>query len=387
MASLIRRASGLKYSNPRIFIWARRVFSSEGGSKTVLGSEKDAVGFPSMNKHKRDSFADYGDKLHLSPLFLESSRSYTEDCKIELVDNATWQVSSSLADVWKGNDVVGFEGTPVFGDIEGDNCNGKVNYELADDQDPDFDVIEDMRVRGNLFYKLDKHSKEYEEYKFEFHRRNSSKNMNDQKEDTKKKTKQIASSSRNEKDTKCKEKPKEIKREKSNNCSGIAMEKLKSFKGNEKNEFLIPVLQMGSDMDGKKLRVPTFNQLTAPYHEPFCLDIYVSKGSVRASIIHRATSKVVAVAHSISKDMKFDLGSTKNRSTCVAVGEVLAQRALADDIHNVVYTPRKGEVLQGKLQLVLQSIIDHGVAVKVKLKQTKVKKGGHFQQKLESNVH
>lgn len=186
MASLIRRASGLKYSNPRIFIWARRVFSSEGGSKTVLGSEKDAVGFPSMNKHKRDSFADYGDKLHLSPLFLESSRSYTEDCKIELVDNATWQVSSSLADVWKGNDVVGFEGTPVFGDIEGDNCNGKVNYELADDQDPDFDVIEDMRVRGNLFYKLDKHSKEYEEYKFEFHRRNSSKNMNDQKEDTKK---------------------------------------------------------------------------------------------------------------------------------------------------------------------------------------------------------
>lgn len=375
------------YANSRILIWARGKFSSEG-SKTVIGSEKDAIGFPPGNKHKKDSFVDYGDKLHLSPLFLENSRSYTEDCKIELVDNETWQVSSSLADVWKGNGEVGFEGMTLIGDEEEDNCDGKVDYEVADEQDRDFDVIEDMRVRGNLFYKLDKHSKEYEEYKFEFHRRNSSKNMNDQKEDTKKKAKQSASASRNEKDTKCKEKQKEIKREKSNNnSSGLAMEKLNSFQGFGKNEFLIPGLQMGGDVDGKKLRVPTFNQLTAPYHEPFCLDIYVSKGSVRASIIHRATSKVVAVAHSISKDMKFDLGSTKNRSTCVAVGKVLAQRALADDIHNVVYTPRKDEVLQGKLQLVLQSIIDHGVVVKVKLKQRKVKKGGHFQQKHESNVH
>ncbi|KAB1670461.1 hypothetical protein ES319_1Z163000v1 [Gossypium barbadense] len=117
----------------------------------------------------------------------------------------------------------------------------------------------------------------------------------------------------------------------------------------------------------KKVRTPTFNQLTGPYHEPFCLDIYISKASVRACIIHRATSKVVAVAHSISKDMKIDLGSTRNASACAAVGLILAQRALDDDIHDVIYTPRKGDKLEGKLQIVLESIIDNGVNVKVNL--------------------
>ena len=126
----------------------------------------------------------------------------------------------------------------------------------------------------------------------------------------------------------------------------------------------------------KKVRTPTFNQLTAPYHEPFCLDIFISKASVRACIVHRMTSKVVAVAHSISKDMKFDLASTRNSTACSAVGSVLAQRALADDIHDVVYTPRKGERLEGKLQLVLQSVIDNGINVKVKIKQKKYKKLG-----------
>ena len=88
------------------------------------------------------------------------------------------------------------------------------------------------------------------------------------------------------------------------------------------------------------------------------------------------TSKVVAVAHSISKDMKFDLASTRNVNACGAVGAVLAQRALADDIHDVVYTPRKGDRLEGKLQIVLQSIIDNGVNVKVKLKQKRPIGGG-----------
>lgn len=124
----------------------------------------------------------------------------------------------------------------------------------------------------------------------------------------------------------------------------------------------------------KKQRVPTFNQLTGPYHEPFCLDIYISKASVRACIVHRVTSKVVVVAHSISKDLKFDLTSTKNKTTCAAVGKILAQRALADDIHDIIYTPRKGERVEGKLQIVLNSIIDSGINVKLKIKQRQKKK-------------
>ncbi|KAI8004592.1 hypothetical protein LOK49_LG08G02966 [Camellia lanceoleosa] len=127
----------------------------------------------------------------------------------------------------------------------------------------------------------------------------------------------------------------------------------------------------------KKVRTPTFNQLTALtmnrllgylHIERVCPGLYYS----------RATSKVVAVAHSISKDMKFDLASTRNATACAAVGEVLAQRALADDIHNAVYTPRKGEKLEGKLQIVLQAIIDNGVNVKVKIKQKKRKHGNQL---------
>ena len=81
------------------------------------------------------------------------------------------------------------------------------------------------------------------------------------------------------------------------------------------------------------------------------------------------TSKVVAVAHSISKDLKFDLNSRKDAKACATVGGVFAQQAIEDDIHNVVHTPRKGDKIEGKLQVVLQSIIDNGIDVKVKLKQ------------------
>ncbi|KAG8373067.1 hypothetical protein BUALT_Bualt12G0132200 [Buddleja alternifolia] len=151
--------------------------------------------------------------------------------------------------------------------------------------------------------------------------------------------------------------------------------KRESISRHDQNEHLVSRLhELGDSCIVKKQRTLTFNQQTAPYHEPFCLDIYISTGSVRASIIHRATSNVVVVSHSISKDMKFDLGSTKNRIACAAVGGVLARRALADDIHNVVYTPRRGEKLEGKLQIVLKSIIDGGVDVKVKLKQNKSRK-------------
>jgi hypothetical protein len=91
------------------------------------------------------------------------------------------------------------------------------------------------------------------------------------------------------------------------------------------------------------------------------------------------TSRVVAVAHSISKDMKFDLGSRKGKGmkACAAVGAVLAKRALEDDIHNAVYTPRKGDRVEGKIEVVLHAIIDNGVDVKVKLKQRKLIKVFH----------
>jgi ribosomal protein L18 len=91
------------------------------------------------------------------------------------------------------------------------------------------------------------------------------------------------------------------------------------------------------------------------------------------------TSRVVAVAHSISKDMKFVLGSRKCKGmkACTAVGALLAKRALEDDIHNALYTHRKGDRSEGKIEVVLRAIIENGVDVKVKLKQRKPVKVFH----------
>lgn len=305
----------------------------------------------------------YSSGIQLSPLFSDRT-SHFGGYDIELVDDDTWKVSAGLAHAWRGLD---------------DDMKARSSVNAIDDDstsvedDNDFDEIDNLRIRGDLFYKLDRDSKEFEEYSFDFHRRKSSKTRDNKKESEKKETskgksdlkeRKTKEASKRENDVGAKESKKKM-----NQHQDYASSDKELLKG-----FVIKSNMESCYGEKKKVRTPTFNQLTAPYHEPFCLDIYISKASVRACIVHRVTSKVVAVAHSISKDMKFDLGSTRNAAACAAVGGILAQRALADDIHDVVYTPRKGERLEGKLQIVLQSIIDNGVNVKVKLKQKKARK-------------
>ncbi|KAK1390545.1 Ribosomal L18p domain-containing protein [Heracleum sosnowskyi] len=296
---------------------------------------------------------------------LSDSRDNVKDYKIEIVDNQTWGVSAGLADAWRG---VG-----QMKDLRNDVVDEFDAYVPSNDSDPDLDEIEDMRIRGNLFYKLDKDSKEYEEYNHEFLRKKSSKNKGGQNEtNTEKQSRNsdpIADRPSKNKDGQKESKMKE-------NVTGFSVGSVKLHNFNENYHLTSSLDQIHGVRDGRKVRTPTFNQITAAYHEPFCLDIYISKASVRACIVHRATSKVVVVAHSISKDMKFDLGSTRNATACAAVGKVLAQRALADDIHNAVYTPRRGEKLEGKLLVVLESVIKNGINVKVKIKQRKFKKSG-----------
>ncbi|XP_012481868.1 uncharacterized protein LOC105796650 isoform X1 [Gossypium raimondii] len=304
--------------------------------------------FPPVINKEDTKPTNYSSKIYLSPLFNDCSFKLGSN-GIELVDDETWRVSSGLAHAYKGFDGE-METLPSMEAVDQRVDNGSPISE--DDQD--FDDIDNMRIRGNLFYKIDRGSKEFEEYAYDFHRKKGPKNKDDRKE------------SKNKESLHKKDDPKESKRlEKSN------VKLLKDVKNGSVRNIPDKVEVCSAE---KKVRTPTFNQLTGPYHEPFCLDIYISKASVRACIIHRATSKVVAVAHSISKDMKFDLGSTRNASACAAVGLILAQRALDDDIHDVIYTPRKGDRLEGKLQIVLQSIIDNGVNVKVKLKQRRPKK-------------
>ncbi|XP_055960765.1 uncharacterized protein LOC126670467 [Mercurialis annua] len=272
--------------------------------------------------------------IHLSPLFSNEKQSYN-GYNIELLDDETWQVKSGLTRLWNASANTGEANSATASAFDE---QGEGNAALQNDSE--LDEIDNMRIRGNLFYKLDKNSKEFEEYNLDFHKKKQSKKSGNLKESKKNENPKA-------------EKPPKI----------VVNEKIYSLN----LDFVDGV----KSVEKKKVRTPTFNQLTGPYHEPFCLDIFISKGSVRACVIHRVTSKVVAVAHSISKDLKFDLSSTKNAAACAAVGAILAQRALADDIHDIVYTPRKREKLEGKLQIVLQSIIDNGINVKVKLKQRK----------------
>lgn len=307
-----------------------------------------------LRSKSESTSSSYDHGLHRSPLFSKVG-DQSNDYKFDIVDDETWQASTGFANVWKDATAPSLVTNASHAQVANDAPRNSV--------DPDFDEIDDLRIRGNLFYKLDRDSKEYEEYNFDSHGRKSSKRKTDWRESKTKETPNSNSGSGVENVSKRKDEIRESK-----------------MKGNPRNNYGISLFDETEKPEGsivgKRQRVPTFNQLTAPYHEPFCLDIYISKASVRACIVHRATSKVVAVAHSISKDMKFDLGSTRNAAACDAVGKVLAQRALADDIHNVVYTPRKGEKLDGKLQNVLQSVINNGVWVKVKIKKTKVRKAG-----------
>lgn len=305
---------------------------------------KSLATIPIPNKED-DGAAEYSSTLHLSPIFSDPNHSSTR-YDIELVDGDAWRVSSGVAQAWQGRDCAASSGATSLAQQVIDSHPSHVEGEL------DFEDIDNMRVRGNLFYKLDRSSKEFEEYSLEFHRKKSSK----------------------------KENAKEVKKAKTSPYVTSKEEKLPKVQVTRSSSVIIPCVDEINDVHpvNKRQRTPTFNQLTGPYHEPFCLDIFISNASVRACIVHRVTSKVVAVAHSISKDMKFDLASTKNKTTCAAVGAILAQRALADDIHDVIYTPRKGERLEGKLHIVLQSIIDNGINVKVKIKQRAKKSFRHI---------
>ncbi|KAJ9550519.1 hypothetical protein OSB04_014564 [Centaurea solstitialis] len=289
-----------------------------------------------------------------SPLFSKFGNQ-SNDYKIDIVDDETWQASTGFANAWKDATAPSLVTNASHAQV--------ANSAPPNSVDPDVDEIDDLRICGKLFYKLDRDSKEYEEYNYDFHRRKSSKRKSDSRDSKGKETPNLKSVPEVENASRRKDEIRESK-----------------TKGNPRNNYGISrfdeMEKPEQSFIEKRQRVPTFNQLTAPYHEPFCLDIYISKASVRACIVHRATSKVVTVAHSISKDMKFDLGSTRNIAACDAVGKVLAQRALADDIHNVVYTPRKGEKLEGKLQSVLQSVVNNGVLVKVKIKKTNIRKAG-----------
>ncbi|XP_030460772.1 uncharacterized protein LOC115681051 isoform X2 [Syzygium oleosum] len=122
---------------------------------------------------------------------------------------------------------------------------------------------------------------------------------------------------------------------------------------------------------GKKSKNPnkhvSFKQRTIAYMEPFTLDVFISKRFVSASLTHRVTCKQVAVAGTNSKDIKAVLKSRSDIPACLAVGQILADRAREADVYTASYTPRERDKFEGKIRAVVQSLIDSGIDVKVYL--------------------
>ncbi|XP_073525753.1 uncharacterized protein [Phyllobates terribilis] len=288
----------------------------------------------SLNEDRSSHCKNHPDDLSFPPL-VPQDQSPLSSTEIKVFDSDTWELSSGLAFMSKSYSYRHQTNSFCRDEFNDEVCNNRSEF----NNELDIDEIEDMRIRDSLFYKIDRGSKEFEEYQFDYHGRKP----------------------RYDKGPEKNEPP-------SNNTNSVEEQVSRVIKEN------YIVCSSDDNNPVKKQRKPTFNQVSGPYLEPFCLDVYISKQSVRACIVHRVSSKVVAVAHSISKDMKSDLGSTRNASACAAVGRVLAQRALADDIHDVVFTPRKGEKVEGKLQVVLDSIRDSGINLKVKMKQRNAKR-------------
>ncbi|KAL2933851.1 50S ribosomal protein L18, partial [Bienertia sinuspersici] len=99
----------------------------------------------------------------------------------------------------------------------------------------------------------------------------------------------------------------------------------------------------------------------------FTLYVFISKRFVQASLTHRVTCKQIAVSGTNSKDIKAALKSWCDIPTCLAVGRILADRAREADVYTASYTPRARDKFQGKIRVVVQSLIDNGIKVKVYL--------------------
>ncbi len=70
---------------------------------------------------------------------------------------------------------------------------------------------------------------------------------------------------------------------------------------------------------------------------------------VYAQIIDDAQGKTLAAASSLSPELKGKLKSTRNRAAAEAVGELVAQKALAKGVKAVVFD-RGGHVYHGRIQ-------------------------------------
>ncbi|AQK73648.1 50S ribosomal protein L18 [Zea mays] len=105
----------------------------------------------------------------------------------------------------------------------------------------------------------------------------------------------------------------------------------------------------------------SWKQRTDMYMRPFLLNVFFSKRFVHAKVMHRGTSKVIAVATTNSKDLRLTLPSLVDDNACRTIGRLIAERSMDADVFAMAYEPKKNERIEGKLGIVIDTIKEHGI--------------------------
>ncbi|XP_039146418.1 50S ribosomal protein L18 [Dioscorea cayenensis subsp. rotundata] len=111
----------------------------------------------------------------------------------------------------------------------------------------------------------------------------------------------------------------------------------------------------------KKPNRKSWKQRTDMYMRPFLLNVFFSKRFIHAKVMHRGTSKVIAVATTNAKDLRNTLPSLIDNNACMTIGELIAERSKEADVFAMAYEPRKNEKIEGKLGIVIDSIKANGI--------------------------
>lgn len=105
----------------------------------------------------------------------------------------------------------------------------------------------------------------------------------------------------------------------------------------------------------------SWKQRTDMYMRPFLLDVFFSKRFIHAKVVHRGTSKVISVASTNARDLRNTLPSLTDADACRTVGRLIAERSKDADVFAMSYEPRKGERIEGKLGVILDTIKENGI--------------------------
>ena len=105
----------------------------------------------------------------------------------------------------------------------------------------------------------------------------------------------------------------------------------------------------------------SWKQRTDMYMRPFLLNVFFSKRFVHAKVMHRGTSKVIAVATTNAKDLRTTLPSLIDDNACRTIGRLIAERSMDADVFAMAYEPKKNERIEGKLGIVIDTIKEYGI--------------------------